>query len=193
MNSVTTTPSPRLTEDNLPATPAPSITAPVIPVPKNFAKKTVTPPAPATADSKVEELLKKMEDMKVALDKQSEDIAKREKALEEKEVAAQVAKPADPAAKAAAIEVHLSKSALMKQHFDNSPKVRIFIPKTPGEKGDTFWEKSFNGYMVRVPKGRYVDVPQPVAENIEMEFNQTEDAGSDFRLDRNENKLERLS
>lgn len=95
-----------------------------------------------------------------------------------------------------------SKSERMREHLESQPKVRVLIPLDPNEKqgvvreiesngrketvhvSGAVWSKTFNGYRVIVPKGVYWSVPEQIAENIEQEYNQTQHAGDQWRIDR---------
>lgn len=86
----------------------------------------------------------------------------------------------------------------MKNFLASQPTVRVLIPLDEGEKpgelkevngemvavGGAVWSKTFNGYRVTIPKGKYWTVPQAIAENIEQEYHQTTHAGDAFRIDR---------
>jgi hypothetical protein len=89
-------------------------------------------------------------------------------------------------------------------HWDKSPKVRILVPLVGQEKqGVIRWEHSRlynrevpvhvsgaiqtaieNGAQYVIPKGIYVEVPEPVAKLIEAKFQQTSDAGRESLADR---------
>lgn len=71
-----------------------------------------------------------------------------------------------------------------KKIIDAKPKVRTMIPLDIGEKPGAFIEPQINGYKLRIPKGVYVNIPEPFAELIAYCYNQTAAAGSDISLDR---------
>ena len=91
-----------------------------------------------------------------------------------------------------------SKAMRMKKNLESQPTVRVLIPlegdEKPGEVKEVngqwvavsgaVWSKTFNGYRVTVPKGKYWTVPMQIAENIEQEYHQTQHAGDAFRIDR---------
>ena len=86
----------------------------------------------------------------------------------------------------------------MKKFLDEQPTVRVLIPldgdEKPGEVKEVngqmvavsgaVWSKTFNGYRVSIPKGKYWTVPQSIADNIEQEYHQTTHAGDQWKLDR---------
>ena len=95
-----------------------------------------------------------------------------------------------------------SKADRMAKHLEGQPKVRVLIPLDPNEKqgvvreievrgikqyvhvSGAVWSKTFNGYKVIIPKGVYTAVPEQIAENISEEFNQTQNAGAQWAIDR---------
>jgi len=95
-----------------------------------------------------------------------------------------------------------SKAERQQDFFDSQPKVRVLIPLDPHEKqgvvrevmvkgrkkiihvSGAVWSKTFNGFMVIIPKGIYTEVSQPVADNIAEEYNQTQHAGDQWLIDR---------
>lgn len=88
--------------------------------------------------------------------------------------------------------------------WDGQPKVRILVPLMGQEKKGVIrfeYSKVFkreipvhvsgaiqtvieNGAQYVIPKGVYVEVPEPVAKRIEDKFQQTSDAGRDMLADR---------
>lgn len=97
----------------------------------------------------------------------------------------------------------LSKAARMYEYLEAQPKVAILIPCEVGEKpgvverrmihginqyihiSGAVWSKTFNGFRIIVPKGvQGVQVPQDIAQNIADEFNLTQAAGEQWKIDR---------
>jgi len=96
----------------------------------------------------------------------------------------------------------ISKAERQQDFFDSQPKVRVLIPLDPHEKqgvvrevvvkgrkkiihvSGAVWTKTFNGFMVIVPKGVYTEVAKAIAENIAEEHNQTQHAGDQWLVDR---------
>lgn len=77
----------------------------------------------------------------------------------------------EPAAALVGAHVPLgSKAAAMKAKLDAQPKVRVFIPLAPGEKQGVTQSVILNGYPMYIRKGSYVDVPQAVAEVLEIKL-----------------------
>lgn len=67
-----------------------------------------------------------------------------------------------------------SKAEKMKKFLLASPKVRMFIPQTPGEDKSIPQSVTLNGYRLDFPKNAYVDVPEPVANVLMESLKQTE-------------------
>lgn len=97
-----------------------------------------------------------------------------------------------------------SKAQRQWDFWDSQPKVRIMVPLSGQEKqGVIRWEHDAtigrdvpkhvsgavqpvieNGAQYVIPKGVYLDVPQPVAKLIQDKFQQTSEAGRDIKADR---------
>jgi hypothetical protein len=95
-----------------------------------------------------------------------------------------------------------SKADRMRDHLESQPKVRVMIPLEHNEKQGVvrktmvrgheetiavsggIWVTNLNGLHIVVPKGIYYDVPEQVADKIGREYNQTQHAGDQFRIDR---------
>ena len=97
-----------------------------------------------------------------------------------------------------------SKADKMREHLEKQPKVRIKIPLDIGGKeevgvvrevlrnGKKEWEHvsggaqpvTLNGYTTWVPKGRYWEVPQQVADVIGETDRAAADAGKGLEIDR---------
>lgn len=58
----------------------------------------------------------------------------------------------------------------MKERLAKQPKVRVFIPLAAGEKQGVTQSVILNGYPIYIRKGSYVDVPQSVAEVLEIKL-----------------------
>jgi len=86
----------------------------------------------------------------------------------------------------------------MRAFLADQPTVRVLVPLEGDEKqgvvkevngqmvtvSGAVWSKTFNGYRVCIPKGKYVNVAQSIADNIEQEYHQTTHAGDQWKLDR---------
>jgi hypothetical protein len=73
----------------------------------------------------------------------------------------------------AALNAHApigSKAAAMRDLLKAQPKVKVFIPLAPGEKQGVTQSVILNGYPMYIRKGSYVDVPQAVAEVLEVKL-----------------------
>lgn len=97
-----------------------------------------------------------------------------------------------------------SKAQRQWEYWDSQPKVRILVPLTGKEtQGVINWvfDKGLNrevpvhisgaiqpvtenGAQFLIPKGQYLEVPQPVADVIQKKFQQISDAGKTFLVDR---------
>lgn len=151
------------------------------------APATTTPPVstqPVTTDEKIASALDKIEAMEQRLADRELALVEREKELEKKIEANRFLKPMSPEVRAHVEEIHASKAEIMKKHLEKQPKVRMFIPLQGQEKAGTILPVVMNGYRINVPKGMYVDLPQQVADLLTNSFNQTEQAGAAFRLDK---------
>lgn len=82
-------------------------------------------------------------------------------------------------------DIEMTKAKLEKQ-----PKVRFFIPLGIGEVAGTpsaVESVTINGYRQVFPKGKFIEVPQGVADILEQHYNMTPEnteMGRQFRLDR---------
>lgn len=97
-----------------------------------------------------------------------------------------------------------SKAQRQIKYWSEQPKVRILVPLEGQEKtGVVKWQYdpkekrdvqvhvggavqpvTENGAKYLVPKGVYVEVPEPVAKVIQDKFQQTSEAGADLLIDR---------
>lgn len=139
---------------------------------------------PVKTDDRVAGALEKLEAMEQRLADRELALIEREKQLEKQVEANRFLKPMSPEVRAQVEEIHASKAEIMKKHLDKQPKVRMFIPLQGAEKVGTIHPVVMNGYRINVPKGQYVDLPQQVADLLTNSFNQTEQAGAAFRLDK---------
>jgi hypothetical protein len=78
---------------------------------------------------------------------------------------------------------HKTKAQRMKEHLAKQPKVKIFVPTEGKEKVGTVLPVTLNGYRLNIPKGRYVEVPEQVAQVVMDSLNQTQDATSPIKED----------
>jgi hypothetical protein len=89
---------------------------------------------------------------------------------------------------------HKNKADAMKARLAKQPKVSIFVPLEGKEKvKQAFLPVTLNGYRLNVPKGVYVEVPQQIADIVMESLNQTEQAGQEYDLNKNPEKLDALS
>lgn len=77
-----------------------------------------------------------------------------------------------------------SKRDRTKAFMEKQPTVRTMIPLDLGEVRPAYAELQINGYKMIVPKGVYVNLPEPFADLVSYSYNQTAEAGKDFLLDR---------
>lgn len=63
-----------------------------------------------------------------------------------------------------------SKAHAMKLKLQSETKVRVFIPLASGEKQGVTQSVILNGYPLYIRKGEYVEVPQSVAEVLEIKM-----------------------
>ena len=85
----------------------------------------------------------------------------------------------------------------MKDHLAKQRKVSIMIPFEAGEKPDQARNITFhvnlNGYAMDLPRGKYIDVPEQVADVIKERLESEGKIGAEWRIDRDESKAEALS
>jgi hypothetical protein len=95
-----------------------------------------------------------------------------------------------------------SKAEIMRDKLENQPKVRFFLPLTGEEKpgivrevmvngrkeqvvvGGAVEVVQLNGFKTFVPKGKFVDIPQQVADVLSESMMSTQQAGADLLIDR---------
>lgn len=96
-----------------------------------------------------------------------------------------------------------NKAERMKAHLESQKKVRILVPLDPTEQaGVVEWRTDkngntyqvhisgavetvqLNGYKYFIPRGKYVEVPEQIAEVVSNAQQQTLSAGSDISLNR---------
>jgi hypothetical protein len=63
-----------------------------------------------------------------------------------------------------------SKAQAMKETLSKQPKVRIFVPLASGEKQGVTQSVILNGYPIYIRKGTYVDVPQQIADVLQIKM-----------------------
>ena len=111
--------------------------------------------------------------------------------------------PANPKEEKQTEKKWQSKADRMCDYLEGRPKVAILIPCEAGEKpgvvntievrgrkqyvyvSGAVWSKTFNGYKIIVPKGvQGVLVADDIAKNIADEYNLTQAAGEQWKIDR---------
>jgi len=84
----------------------------------------------------------------------------------------------------------------MKAHLDKQPKVSVMIPLeqgVPPESADKIpFVVNLNGYRMAIKRGVFVEVPMQVAEVVKANLESEGKIGSEYRLDRNPDKLAAL-
>lgn len=63
-----------------------------------------------------------------------------------------------------------SKAEQMRDKLKAEPKVRVLIPLANGEKAGVTQSVILNGYSMYIRKGEYVEVPQSVAEVLDIKL-----------------------
>ncbi len=76
-----------------------------------------------------------------------------------------------------------SKPHRMKQQLLKQPRVRIIVPRPPGEPDSIRLSVCLNRYRLDLPKQSYIEVPEQVALVIMRSQKQTDEALKPFRLD----------
>lgn len=89
-------------------------------------------------------------------------------------------------------KLHNADIAFMKEWVWDQPQVRFMIPLSEGEKPGAYdtWQR--NGYRLEIMKGVFIDLPEPVANDLATHYNLDMETGKDFRLDLNANKQKAL-
>lgn len=85
----------------------------------------------------------------------------------------------------------------MKAHLDAQPKVRIMVPFDAGTNPETAKKIPFvvnlNGYRYEIPRGVFVEVPQQIGDVVMERLESEGKIGQEFRIDRDEAKMEALA
>lgn len=149
--------------------------------------KTSKPAAKKAAKKEVEE-----DDVEDETDEEvvEDEVEEEEEEEEQDEKPVKASKTASKPVKVD-IAASLSKDILdTKTKLEKQPKVRFFIPLGINEVAGSpsaVESVTINGYRMVYPKGRFIDVPQAVANILEEHYNMTPEnteAGRQFRLDR---------
>lgn len=85
-------------------------------------------------------------------------------------------------------DIEKTKLALAKDE-----QVNFMIPLALGEKAGAFEDIWINGYHVRVPKGRMSILPKAIVDILANKYAVEAEAGSEFRLDLNPDKQDKVS
>jgi hypothetical protein len=97
-------------------------------------------------------------------------------------------------AKESRVDIELrGRARTTKEILDRQPKVRFMIPLDMGEKKGSYHEVQINGYVLHIQKGVFVDLPKTVADLLAESMDLTNEAGSEFRIDRDEKYMDALS
>ena len=82
----------------------------------------------------------------------------------------------------------------MKEHLESQPKVSFMVPRDPLESESLSYESvQINGYRMEVKKGVMVQLPQQVAELLANKYQVELNAGSDMRIDRQDQVRDALT
>jgi len=87
----------------------------------------------------------------------------------------------------------LSDIEITKKKLDAEPKVHFLIPLMEGEKPGSTKDVFINGAKYTIKKGVMTTVPESVSLQLAEHYKVGMEAGSDFRLDLNAEKQDRLS
>lgn len=84
----------------------------------------------------------------------------------------------------------------MKAHLEKQRKVSIIIPFEAGENPEQGKKVPFhvnlNGYAIDYPRGQYIEVPEQIAEIVKERLESEGRIGSEWRVDRDAQKMEAL-
>lgn len=81
----------------------------------------------------------------------------------------------------------------MKKQLDAQPKVNFLIPLASGENEGSEDQVCINGYKMKIPKGKMVEIPQQVAELLAEKYKVQMLAGRDKLLSRSAQVQEALN
>jgi len=155
-------------------------------------------PKPISDNNSLQAILKQLnklqENQKVMEDK----FIAREKALDERELEINKRFVTVETNKEEEVEKtranRMNRIDIMREKLKAQPKVRIYIPPAPKEKAGSTFSVTLNGYRLNIPIGKYIDVPEQVADIIRDSFQQTDDAiNNKYRLDTQNKVLEGIS
>lgn len=83
-------------------------------------------------------------------------------------------------------------AAKMKAHLDSQKKVSMLIPFESGvnaeQAKDVPFHVNLNGYAVDYPRGRYIEVPEQIADIIKERLESEGKIGQEWRIDRDAKK-----
>lgn len=85
-----------------------------------------------------------------------------------------------------------SKADKMKQSLLAQPRVRILVPRAPGEHHSVLMSVNLNGYRLDFPKNSYVDMPEQIAQIIMESQKHTDNALQAFKIDGDQKKKDAL-
>jgi hypothetical protein len=81
----------------------------------------------------------------------------------------------------------------MKEVLQSQPQVKFAIPLAMGEKKGAYETVQINGYKLTIMKGVMVDLPQQVVELLSDKYQISLEAGSEHRIDADEQRADALS
>ena len=87
----------------------------------------------------------------------------------------------------------LSDIKLTELKLSKEQKVMFMVPLAEGEKKGSVHQCFINGYQFNVPKGVMTEVPMSIAQMLAESYKIGMEAGSDFRIDTNTDKLDALA
>lgn len=83
---------------------------------------------------------------------------------------------------------HDKKSRMTKAKLEEAPRTLFVIHLAEKEDPKSYETVSINGYVMAIPKGKMVSVPEPVAVILAEQYNIEMTAGQEMLADRNETK-----
>ena len=86
-----------------------------------------------------------------------------------------------------------SDTQIMKEALDKQPKVSFMIPLPEGEKEGAYETICLNGYLMKIKKGKMVELPKQVAEILADSYKIQITAGSDKLISRSKEAEDALS
>ena len=97
---------------------------------------------------------------------------------------AKVVKPVEDISASTINAAVLSDAEKTRLSLESKPKVNFMIPLMPREPAGSFETVCINGHMMKLPKGKMLQVPKPVADILANKYEVEMNAGSNLLIGR---------